>query len=267
MHAECPSHPGFEELLHGADATGQHQEGVSTGIHHGLPLPHVGGDDQLIGVGVDDFVGHQRLRNDPDRAGSGGFWPIAPAPPCWRCFRHPTRASARAGRSRRPPPGEFQMALVDGRSRRAEHTPTTMWTSRHPFVEPVRQSPLHGAQLPHRNVFLGRMEPDSGPRPEVHRRHAEFGESRHVGPAELGPRLRTRCPEKAATAGDSNPAAPPARRRSPRRRSRRRPRASGPRHRAQNEPGRTGVHRHRAFVRNHVARDPPEIPTADIPSR
>ena len=49
MHAQITRCPGFEELLEGADATGQRDERIGAVLHHLLALAHGVGDDQFVG--------------------------------------------------------------------------------------------------------------------------------------------------------------------------------------------------------------------------
>src|SRR5690606_35282032 len=72
VHAQHPGGPDLHQLLQGADAAGQHQEGVAAPVHLALAGPHVGGADQLVVVLARDLDADQRLGDDSDGAGAPG---------------------------------------------------------------------------------------------------------------------------------------------------------------------------------------------------
>ena len=72
MVTELAPRPDFEQLLEGADATGQREKRVAAFGHHHLALVHGLDDMQLVQPGVAELARHQRLRDHADDRRAGG---------------------------------------------------------------------------------------------------------------------------------------------------------------------------------------------------
>ncbi len=69
--AELAPGPDLEQLLEGADAAGQGDEGVGALAHHRLALVHGVDDVQLVAQGIGQLLVDQRLGDDSDDAAAG----------------------------------------------------------------------------------------------------------------------------------------------------------------------------------------------------
>ena len=71
MQAELRPGPGFEQLVHRADAAGQREECIRQIAHQELALGHRAHHVQLRQAGVADFAVDQHLRDHADDATAG----------------------------------------------------------------------------------------------------------------------------------------------------------------------------------------------------